>query len=112
MQKKQKKTVVQLKPETNSRPDPGKPLDRNILPWKELCGKQKFVKSFSTVAADAKGNHKLYIFQPKPTEVFFPYYEDMEGYLIGYVVAYDAEKKKEVFRKNILNIDLIEWHDE
>lgn len=103
------KEVIKLNPKTSDRPDPGKPIDRNILSWKELCGEGKLIQSFSTVAADAKGNHQLYIFQPKPNEVFFPYYEDMEGYMIGYVIAYDNEKNQEIFRKNILNIDLIEW---
>lgn len=54
-------------------------------------------------------NNQMYFSEPKKDHSLIPFSEYYGSYQLNWIINWDNINKREVWRKNILYVDLIEW---
>lgn len=84
--------------------DNGEKKEVFIQTWHDHVKNKNTIKSMSTIIKD-----QLYYMKPGPNQIFVPFSEFHGDYDICWVLCIDVLTNKELFRKNIKTVDLIDW---
>jgi len=82
----------------------GERKDVLIHTWNERIIDRNEIESFTTLVGD-----KLYHVTPNKNEVFLPYSEYHGDHAMNWIIAVDVRNNKEVFRKNLRLVDMVNW---
>lgn len=105
-----KKTVAEISKKTEQRREMGRRIERSEPPakfiqtWDEHVKKRTLISNFTTIF-----DNKMFNFQPKENEVLIPFSEYNGDHSMNWIICWHELLKKEIYRKNIRTVDLIEW---
>ena len=78
---------------------------QDILPsWDNHIKAGHTIRNFTSIV-----NNQMYLMEPGKDHSFIPFSEYCGSYSLNWIIKWDNINKKEVFRKNVLYVDLIEW---
>jgi len=75
-----------------------------LTTWHDHVVARDEISSFITIIGD-----KMYPMFPQPNQVFLPFEEFNGDHSMNWILIWDFVEKKELFRKNTKNVDLIDW---
>jgi hypothetical protein len=77
----------------------------HIMPnWNDHVEARDEIQSFITIV-----NNQMFPMFPDKNQVFLPFAEYHGDHAMNWIIIWDVVEKKEVFRKNIKQVDLIDW---
>ena len=79
---------------------------KEIIPlnWEAHIKAGHKIKSFTSIV-----NNQMYVAEPMKNMQLVPFFEYMGSYGLNWILNWDTENKREIWRKNIMYVDLIEW---
>jgi len=75
-----------------------------LTTWHDHVMARDEIASFITIIGD-----KMYPMFPGENQVLLPFEEYNGDHSMNWILIWDVKEKKEIFRKNIKNVDLIDW---
>lgn len=78
--------------------------DRIIKKWDDHIKSGDKLKNFTSIV-----NNQMYFSEAPKNHTFIPFSEYYGSYQLNWIINWDEIEKREVWRKNILYVDLIEW---
>lgn len=80
--------------------------DKNavIQRWERHILDGNKIKSFTSIV-----NNQMYMSEPIEGTEFLPFTEYYGNYQLNWIINWDVKEKREIWRKNIIYVDLIEW---
>jgi hypothetical protein len=76
-----------------------------IKNWEQHIFDGDKIKSFTSIV-----NNQMYMSEPIEGTEFLPFSEYHGTYNLNWIINWDVKEKREIWRKNIIYVDLIEWH--
>lgn len=76
-----------------------------INKWHEIIRERRQVKSYTTIVGD-----RLYVVEPREDEIIMPFAEDFGDHGLAFLVTINIKTNKEVARKSLRTVDIIEWN--
>lgn len=76
-----------------------------IQSWEQHILDGNKIKSFTSIV-----NNQMYMSEPIEGTEFLPFTEHYGTYRLNWIINWDVKEKREIWRKNIIYVDLIEWH--
>lgn len=79
---------------------------KDVVPlnWDDHIKSEHKIKSFSSIV-----NNQMYVTEANSGMQLIPFSEYCGSYQLNWILNWNTEKKCEVWRKNVLYVDLIEW---
>lgn len=82
----------------------GEDKQRIIKSWEDHIKAGDKLKNFTSIV-----NNQMYFQEPAKNHVLLPFSEYFGSYQLNWIINWDDINNVEVWRKNVLYVDLIEW---
>jgi hypothetical protein len=79
-------------------------MDIALTTWHDHVVARDEISSFITIIGD-----KMYPMFPGENQILLPFEEFNGDHAMNWIIIWNFEEKREVYRKNTKNVDLIDW---
>ena len=79
---------------------------KDVVPlnWDDHIKAGHKIKSFASIV-----NNQMYVTEANPGMQLIPFSEYCGSYQLNWIINWSVADKREVWRKNVLYVDLVEW---